>query len=253
MTNKPLDTYLNLCTQVYDLSKPNPPKDAYDFYLSYAKEMDGIILEPMCGTGRFLLPLLEEGFEVHGFDASLHMLDALHVKAKAKHLKPNVWQGFIENLKRQEQYGLIFIPSGSFGLIIDLAQAKHALKTIYKHLTYQGVFVFEAETQAAVSSNSGPWTGSVWRKNNGQFIIANFLELPLQDNVIPSIGRYELVDGNEIIKTEIEDFKVRIYEPVLLIQLLKEVGFKDIKTFKAFDRAAAPDENDDVIVYECRK
>lgn len=50
---KSLDTYLDLCTQVYDLSKPTPPQDAYDFYLSYVRETNGPILEPMCGTGRF--------------------------------------------------------------------------------------------------------------------------------------------------------------------------------------------------------
>ncbi len=55
-----IDTYLNLCTQVYDLSKPKPPQDAYDFYRSYVEKTKGLILEPMCGTGRFLLPLLEE-------------------------------------------------------------------------------------------------------------------------------------------------------------------------------------------------
>lgn len=67
--DKTLDTYLSLCTEVYDLSKPNPPEDAYAFYRVYAMKANGPILEPMCGTGRFLLPLLEEGFNVHGFDA----------------------------------------------------------------------------------------------------------------------------------------------------------------------------------------
>jgi hypothetical protein len=58
---KKLDTYLNLCTEVYDLSKPNPPENAYAFYRDYVMRANGLILEPMCGTGRFLLPLLEEG------------------------------------------------------------------------------------------------------------------------------------------------------------------------------------------------
>ncbi len=51
---------------------------------------NGPILEPMCGTGRFLLPLIEDGFDVHGFDASDHMLGVLHAKAKPKNLKPTV-------------------------------------------------------------------------------------------------------------------------------------------------------------------
>jgi len=94
-----LDTYLSLCTEVYDLSKPAAPENAYAFYRDYAMNANGLILEPMCGTGRFLLPLLEEGFDVQGFDASEHMLQALHTKASAKKLTPTVWQGFVEDLK----------------------------------------------------------------------------------------------------------------------------------------------------------
>ncbi|CZL29099.1 putative acetyltransferase YhhY [Legionella pneumophila] len=82
-TMKKLDTYQSLCTEVYDLSKPNAPHDAYPFYRSYAVEAKGPILEPMCGTGRFLLPLAEEGFDVHGFDASQPMLERLHAKARS--------------------------------------------------------------------------------------------------------------------------------------------------------------------------
>jgi hypothetical protein len=35
MKESMLDTYLDLCTQFYDLSKPTPPEDAYDLYKSY--------------------------------------------------------------------------------------------------------------------------------------------------------------------------------------------------------------------------
>ena len=30
--SKKLDSYLNLCTQFYDLIRPQPPEDAYAFY-----------------------------------------------------------------------------------------------------------------------------------------------------------------------------------------------------------------------------
>jgi hypothetical protein len=93
---KPWTPILCLCTEVCDLSKPNLPEDAYAFY-DYALQAKGLILKPMCGTGRFLLPLLEEGFDVYGFDASDHMLASLHAKAKVK--TPTVWKGFVEDLE----------------------------------------------------------------------------------------------------------------------------------------------------------
>ena len=76
-----LGSYLSLATQFYDLIRPEPPDDAYLFYRSYVSDSGGHILEPMCGSGRFLLPLIQEGFDVSGFDASEYMLKALHNKA----------------------------------------------------------------------------------------------------------------------------------------------------------------------------
>jgi len=47
---KTIDTYLGLCTEVYELSKPDAPSAAFAFYREYAKAANGPILEPMCGT-----------------------------------------------------------------------------------------------------------------------------------------------------------------------------------------------------------
>lgn len=248
---KNLSTYLSLCTEVYDLSKPNPPEDAYAFYRNYAMRANGPILEPMCGTGRFLLQLLEEGFNVHGFDASDHMLKALHAKAKAKNLEATVWKGFVEDLKKPEKYNLVFIPSGSFCLIIDPVIVKAALKTLYSHLNDSGIFLFEVETPQAVPPLD-VWRGSVWHKPNGQMIILSQLAT-MKDNVCNSIGKYELIDNNNIIHTEIEELKVRIYDPHELTAIIKNCGFKDVRVIKAFDHKAAPGTHDESIVYECRK
>lgn len=209
------------------------------------------ILEPMCGTGRFLLSLIEDGFDVHGFDTSDHMLAVLHAKAKPTNLKPTVWKGFVEDLTSSEKYNLIFIPSGSFCLIIDLEQVEQSLKTIYDHLSDDGVFLFEAETMQAVPQE-GIWRGSLWPKPNGQKIILSQLST-MQDGICTSICKYELMEAGNIIHTEIEELRVKIYRQDQLLEMLKAAGFKHIKTIKAFDRSSAPTEQDESIVYECRK
>jgi len=249
--DKTLDTYLSLCTEVYDLSKPSPPEDAYAFYLDYVMRANGPILEPMCGTGRFLLPLLEEGFNVHGFDASDHMLSVLHAKATPQNLKPTVWKGFVEDLNRPEKYNFIFIPSGSFCLIIDPVQVDKSLKAIYDHLNDGGIFLFEAETMQAVPQVD-IWRGSLWPKTNGQKIILSQLAT-MQGNICTSLGKYELMEAGKIIHTEIEELRVKIYEKDQLIVILKSVGFKQIRMLKAFDQSSGPANQDESILYECRK
>lgn len=248
---KKLDTYLNLATQVYDLSKPNPPEDAYIFYRNYVLQAKGPVLEPMCGTGRFLLPFLAEGFPVHGFDASDHMLAALHAKAHDSNLKPNVWKEFIEDLRRPEQYNLIYIPSGSFCLITDTESVISTLKIFYQTLSDDGVLLFESETPNSVPQ-TGIWRGSVWHKPDDHLIILSQLA-NMYGNICHSVCKYELVHRDKIIHTEIEELKVRIYEREELRDILASCGFKNIRMIKAFDNTASPDNKDETIVYECRK
>lgn len=251
MNNK-LDTYLGLCTEVYDLSKPVPEEDEYLFYRSYAEEAGGLILEPMCGTGRFLIPLIEEGFDISGFDASDFMLDRLNSKAEQKNLNPNVWHGFVEDLKKDQKYKLIFIPSGSFGLIQDINAAQYALKTFYEHLSDSGTLVFEGETIHGVPEPLDVWRGSVWHKPDGKMIISSQLAA-LNGEICTSIGKYELVDSNSIIHTEIETLKVRLYEPSQMIKMLELAGFSSVRMFKTYDRSTLPGEKDPAIIYECRR
>ncbi|MBT4962749.1 MAG: class I SAM-dependent methyltransferase [Francisellaceae bacterium] len=250
---KKLDTYLNLCTQVYDLSKPTVPEDDYKVYKSYVEQANGKILEPMCGTGRFLLPLLQDGFQVDGFDASQHMLDALNDKAKKLGLEPNVWQDYAEKISQDKKYNLIFIPSGSFGLILDNPSACETLNTFYSILNDGGKLVFEAETLKAMPDKFGVPRSSMYKCDAENMILATYFDLPPEDNVSTSICRYELVTAGSIIKTEIEDFKVRMYEPNDLKEKLENIGFSEVNLRKTFERNAVPDENDESIVYECRK
>lgn len=253
MSQQKLDSYLSLCTQFYDLIRPQPPEDAYAFYRTYVLNAGGVVLEPMCGSGRFLLPLLQENFEVIGFDASEHMLSALHAKAKFQHLKPEVWQGFVENLNSIQRYNLIFIPSGSFGHIINFDSVKKSLQIFYDHLNKDGILLFEANTSRIIPNPLGVWRGSVCHKPDGNLILVNRLTT-YEDSVCYSIDRYELIDRGQIVQTEVEVFNVRLYDdPLVLTDMLKDVGFREIKMIKAFDRAISPDEGDSSIVYECRK
>jgi hypothetical protein len=50
--------YQGLCSQFYDLDKPEAPPDEVDFYADAIAAADGQALEAMCGSGRLLIPLL---------------------------------------------------------------------------------------------------------------------------------------------------------------------------------------------------
>lgn len=251
MNDVPL--YRSLCTEFFDLDKPNQPHIEYNFYLDYIQKTSGPILEPMCGTGRYLIPLLEAGYDVHGFDASEFMLSALYAKCAAKHLKPHVWQQFLQNLDTPERYNFIFIPDSSFCLILDPSAIMACLQKIYDHLNAGGIFVFDVETVNAIPAITGTWLGKVHTRPDGTYIILNTLPLPVKNQISTVVCRYELVDGANIIQTEMEYFQIRLYQIGELEQALKAIGFSHVKCIKAYDRNISPDAGDYTIVYECIK
>lgn len=248
-----METYQNLCTEFYDLDKPQAPREALQFFLNYIEKADGPILEPMCGSGRFLIPYLERGFQVEGLDSSLHMLKACMKKCAAKKLEPQLYSQFVTDMSLDKKYALIFIPSGSFGLITDKEQTLLCLKKFYDHLLPGGKLVIEVETIYAAPKNLNIWHGRIADKSDGAKIILN--SLPSYDpatQILRSLQRYELLHQQQILQTEIEDFRVRLFQHEELDNWLEDVGFKDISRLKVYG-LAEPDEQDESIIYEAVK
>jgi SAM-dependent methyltransferase len=253
--NKESIPYQALCTEYYELDKPTAPEDALQCYLGYSKEAQGPLLAPMCGTGRFLVPLLEHGYAVTGFDYSPHMLNVCRKKCKERKLTSTLLQATFETASLNELYNLIFIPSGSFCHLISSEQVLQALTFIVDHLKHGGKFVFEVETLKAIREPQGIWKGRWVNKPDGSKIVVNILSrFDPVSRVETGLFRYELWEENEISRIEVENYQVRHYQPMEIEQLLKQHGLKVVGKWQAepHSRIEATD-NSDVILYECIK
>ena len=109
----------------------------------------------------------------------------------------------------------------------------------------------EVETKHAVPE-LGVWRGSKWLRPDGKMILLSSCA-SIDGDICSSVAKYELIDKNQVIQTEIEEYKIKIYEPGSLLELLKSIGFRDVKILKAFDRSNGPGDSDENVVYECRK
>lgn len=252
---KRLQTYQSLCSEYYDLHKPVLPLDEWLFYLEYAKNAHGPILEPMCGTGHFLLPLLQEGFEIEGFDASKSMLARLFERAKILGLSPNVWFGFLEDLAIENRYALAFIPVGSFNLLDDQQGVKKSLKALYDSLREEGKLVLELMTYPlAEKLEYNTWIGAEYALSDGRMVAVKTLYQPMVESVVYVVRRYMLYDDRgETQELEIEEYALRFYTDQEIRVLLKEAGFEKVSMVKAFQHGALPDSDDSLKVYECVK
>jgi SAM-dependent methyltransferase len=253
--NKESVAYKSLCTEFYDLDKPIPPQDALQCYLRFASEAQGPILEPMCGTGRFLIPLLERGFQVTGFDSSPNMLSVCRKKCQERGLTPHLFESTFETFQRESTYNLIFIPSGSFGLLIDPEQVSQALSFITNSLNSGGKFIVEIETLKTNQQLQGIWRGR-WasRPDNSKIVLSALSQFDSSTKIETVLCRYELWEMNEISQIEVEEFPVKHYEPNEIEDLLNLHGLTIAGKWQAEPHSGKKgDDTDEVILYECVK
>lgn len=252
--NKELKTYLKLSTQYYDLENHINHDQALAFYMDYAKKANGPILEPMCGAGRFLIPMLQAGFNAYGFDASIYMINAF--KQNYSNVSVNaapVWQSFIEDFNSDNLYGLIFIPYGSLGLITDKIAAQKSLEIIFKHLAVGGKFVLEIETIASVPKSCGVLhKKTLKRADDSKITLSMIACYEPTTQMFKSDCKYESIVNNEVVAVEFEEFKQYLYRFDEFDQMLKDIGFT-INKFQDFNKTPADDINAHLLIYECSK
>lgn len=249
-------TYQSLCSQFYELDKPSISDEVLQCYLNYAKDVKGPFLEPMCGTGRFLIPFLERGFKIEGFDSSPYMLDICQKKCEAKGLKASLKEASFETFNSDHSYGLIFIPSGSFGLLTSIEEVNSALKVISDSLWQGGKFIFEIETLKAAKSESQTALRECFLKkgHDSKIILKTKAHYDPISKIETTVCHYELWEDGKKKLIETEDFKVKLYDfdeidPLLDNHNLKVLGKWQLRS----DLKIEANENSDLILYECVK
>jgi len=243
--------YQELCTEFYELDKPYAPPDALLYYLDKAREAHGPILEPMCGTGRFYYPLLEKGFAITGFDRSTSMLQICREKCVQEGLKSDLHEADFVSFHSKNKYKLIFIPNSSFCLLTDPREIHQALQKMHGLLDEEGQFIFEVETIHATAEQDGQWRARWIERPDGTLLVGNFVSRfnPLT-HIETVLCRYELWQKNSIVKTDVEELRIRLYETDGIDALLEEEGF--VITRKSVPYTSAKGENK-ALLYECAK
>lgn len=100
-----------------------------------------------CGTGRLLVPLLADGLDVDGLDASADMLDhaATAIAALGMDAGARLHLASFDELATGRRYGTIF-SVGGFGVGATVARDAVALRRVREHLLPGGAAVLGVET-----------------------------------------------------------------------------------------------------------
>ncbi len=249
-----MTSYGKLASEFYDLDKPEPLPDAFDFYAELARAARGPIHEPMCGSGRYLLPLVAEGLDITGSDSSGEMLARCRARARARGLTPVLSEQALQTLECERPPVLVFIPSGSFGLLLDDDLVKEALRRVHRVLAPGGKLVVEAElVQSTPPEHGGVWGGRWVERADGAKLVFSWLTQYSGDaRITTALHRYELVKDGQLLAMEYEELRVRSYARAEFRALLEEAGFGHVEALRPYEHTPA-DDSDEAAVFRCEK
>ena len=233
-----MSAYGSLCTEFYDLDKPSAPADALAFYVARARKAGGRVLEPMCGSGRFLLPMSLAGLPVDGVDSSAAMLAACRAHARNLGSDVSVFLQELASLELPHRYSLAFIPSGSIGLVTDDEELHKVLSRIHAHLEPGGTLLMELVCDDGQPVNPAELKPRAVLCPDGSSItytcIASRSTTP--DTICYS-GRYSRRKGAHTVETEDEELVLRLYDSQRITAELAVCGFKATTVSGASDLA----------------
>lgn len=127
---------------MYDLILGDIPY-GLDFYVARAREARGPVLEVACGTGRILLPCLQEGIDIEGLDLFEPMLKTLRAKAAALGLLPRLHSADMSDFSLSRRFAVIMVPFNAF--IHNMTQEAQigCLRCCREHLVPGGLLAFD--------------------------------------------------------------------------------------------------------------
>ena len=106
--------YGTLGTLFHDADTPCASTAEVAWYVAHLPRNEGIVLEAMAGSGRLLMPLLDEGFQVHGVDSSEARIASCEKRLAASGHKTQLYRQDISTLNLPSRYAAAFVAGGSF-------------------------------------------------------------------------------------------------------------------------------------------
>ncbi|GAA0730524.1 class I SAM-dependent methyltransferase [Clostridium malenominatum] len=243
--------YSKLSTEVYNIDKPiGHSFGDLEFYSERLNTVKGRILEPAVGTGRILIPLLEEGFTVDGIDSSPEMLSLCKSYCEERGLRANLHQTSMQSFSLPHKYEAIIIPTGSFLLLENSIDAINALKCFYEHLHIDGRLILDLFIPSNFNTEST--STRTWTTPSGDLITLkeSLVEVNFINQYTVSHLRYEKWRNNQLIQTELERFPLRWYGVEEFRLILEKVGFKDIVISSDYKFNVYPTDKNQIITFE---
>jgi ubiquinone/menaquinone biosynthesis C-methylase UbiE len=210
----------------------------YLLVLSHQDVHPQSMLDVCCGTGTVTELLIDEGFEVEGFDLSAKMIEIAQMKAKERGQSVRYCVQDAATFDMGRRYDAAFSFYDSLNNILEPDRLSSAFHRVAEHLEPGGSFVFDMNTAYAFEMRM--FDQQSLRK--GKAIRYQWKGDWDERSQIITVTMDFWKDGNAFREVH----RQRAYPIDTIRQMLYEAGFDDIQVFKSYSLKPPRDKSDRV-------
>lgn len=251
--------YSGMEARLYDQLDELSDFEDVAFYRLFAGLEAGPVLDLGCGTGRVLVPLVQDGLEVVGLDASQQMLATCRQKVEAAGLACELVQGDMRRFDLGERrFGTIMVPGFSIQMLSHEGDFWDCLACCRRHLRAGGQLILPTFM---------PWE-MIWdERDEGPLELRREYEDPdskmsfrafqgwsldRMEQRLTLFNRFEKRDAAGVaLGCEERQMLLRWFLPHEMLNTLDQLGFSDVQLYGDFT-TNPPEEDSESIVYVAR-
>lgn len=231
-----------------------------DFYRDIIEKRNGRALELGCGAGRLLLAYLQEGLEVEGVDISADMLAVCRGHAAAVGVTPVLYEQPMQQLDVPGRFHTIYIPCGSFVVVMDREEALETLRRCRDHLEPGGTLAFNIFLPDEEYFDRGdfplPWQEKAIKEvGNGRRLRIDYRLTGADpvEQIWMEDRRYRLYKGEQLVQQEVHMGQGRWYYRNELLWMLRLAGFDNVEVKGDYTDAPFGPEHETTMVFLARR
>jgi SAM-dependent methyltransferase len=245
-----LPGYGALATEVYDLAYPvgHSMRGDVEHYRGVLAGVSGRVLEPAVGNGRVLIPLLQAGLDVDGYDLSSAMIELCRRRCRERGLDTSLRVADMSIDVVPDTYAAVIVPTGSIALLDGREETAAALRCFHDSLTAGGLLVLDVPAPSLI----GTEPLRTWQQGTSTWTLQTMGgDFDTAANQTTRWLRYDRWIDNKLDASELLQFRLQHWSAHEFSTLLADAGFVDVAV--TGDYAGPPDRGSQVWTFHGRR